>query len=437
MDPRLLEKFINAVKKYHLIQRGDKILVGLSGGPDSVFLVKILMDTKNYLGTEIGCIHINHLLRGEESFRDEEFCKALCKELGVPLIIERVNVMESKKRGESIEEAARRLRYDKFLEVAKTKGFSKVALAHTASDVVESFFINLIRGSGIWGLRGMPVKRDLFIRPLIFIFREEILTYLKSNGIPYVIDSTNLEPIHLRNAIRLRLIPLLQELRQGSLEKVRETTEIVGDIVEYLEDIMLEIEKQSLIKTYPFILLIDYTSFSKYHNALQSLFIGKKLGLTYDDLKRLWEIIRGKKIGKMHSYYVYSSKSEIAILPEEQKIIKRELGASDFPLVLEDLNMRFVLEQDDAKSNFCVGLDEMAFPIVVRGIESGDRISGKKVSEIFERKKIPAWKRRLYPAFIKNGEIFWIPGIFRKNLGDGLFVKIKKVKEDEYWLFDN
>ncbi|MGB9824811.1 MAG: tRNA lysidine(34) synthetase TilS [Candidatus Hydrothermia bacterium] len=437
MDPRLLEKFINAVKKYHLIEKGDKILVGLSGGPDSVFLLKILLDTKDYFGTEIGCLHINHLLRGEESFRDEEFCKKLCEEFGIPLITERVNVRESKMPSESIEEAARRLRYDRFREVAMTKGFNKVALAHTASDVVESFFINLIRGAGIWGLRGMPVKRDIFIRPLIFIFREDILTYLENTGLPHVIDSTNLEPVYLRNAIRLRLIPLFEELRKGSLEKVRETTELVGDLIEYLEEMMLEIEKKCSINSYPFVLLIDYSSFLNYHNSLQSLFLCKRLGLTYDDLKILWEIVKGKKIGKMRNYYVYTSKTEIAIFPEEQKIIKRELELSDFPLVLEDLNMRFVLEKDGSENNYCVGLDSKSFPIFVKGIGSGDRLSGRRVSEIFERKKIPAWKRSLYPAFVKNGEIFWIPGIFRKDLGSDLFIKLKKVRQDEYWLFDN
>ncbi len=437
MDPKLLEKFILAVNRYNLIEKGDKVLIGLSGGPDSVFLLRILLETRIYLGIDIACVHINHLLRGDESYRDENFCRRLCESHRIPLFIERVNVREFKLPKESLEEAARRVRFQKFYEIAQRNGFNKIALAHTASDMVESFFINLLRGAGIWGLRGIPVKRDIIIRPLIYIYRDEIIKYLDESGFDYVIDSTNLDTKFLRNAVRLRLIPLLEELRMGSIEKVRETTEIVNNLINYLDAQLGEIAANCLKRSYPFVTLIDYTRFAKYHSVLQELFLHKHCNLKYDEFRQIFDIIMRRKVGRVGNYKVYASAAELCFVNSTITINEELISEDDFPIVLEDLNFSFTLTQTGEGSKFSVGVNRDTFPLLLRGFRAGDKVEGKKVSSFFDNRKIPAWKRNFYPVLQKGTEIFWIPGIYRKDLGNELYINIGKVHDGEYWIFDN
>jgi tRNA(Ile)-lysidine synthase len=152
MDPILLEKFIKAVKKYNMIQKGDKILVGFSGGPDSVFLVEILKEVRDYFGIGFSCLHVNHMLRGEESFRDEAFCKEFCSKEMMELFIERVDVRSLKREGESIEETARRLRYEKFTEYWKRVVLIK-SLSLTRPQIPSRLFSSTFEGHGGDGIK--------------------------------------------------------------------------------------------------------------------------------------------------------------------------------------------------------------------------------------------------------------------------------------------
>ncbi len=437
MDPILLEKVIKAVKKYEMLNSGDKILIGFSGGPDSVFLVDVLSSLKDFFNIELACIHINHLLRGDESLRDENFCREFCKARGIPLYVERIDIKSTMEEDESTEVAARRVRYQKFEEYLDRLHFNKVALAHTASDSVETFFINLLRGTGVLGLKGIPAVRDRVIRPLIFIERDEILNYLKQSGIPFVVDSSNLSLEYLRNKVRLELIPLLERIRAGSFQKIRETSEIMAEIVESLQSELDTMKSLLKIEAFNWCLLIDCTRLENYPIFMQKLFLLKEFSLTFDEFEILWNLIRSKKDGFVDKLKVVADKEEIFIAPRDHELPIKTIYADSLPLKLEDFNLEVRIIKDSKGGTLSCPLEGDVFPLVIRQRRPGDTYLGKNLSDWFYRKKIRRWKRDYIPVFEKNGEILWVPGLPRKESPAKYFLEVVKINEQRFWIFDN
>ncbi len=195
-----------------MLHEGDKVIVGLSGGADSCALLWLLCSLRESMGFEVYACHINHQLRGEEADRDEEFSRELCKRLDVELFVLKKDVgAEAKKRKIGTEQCGREIRYEFFAEKAEPLG-AKIATAHTASDNAETVLFNLVRGSGLSGLCGIPPVRDNIIRPLIGCTREETESYCRKNGIDYVTDSSNLGREYTRNKLRLDVMPTLREI---------------------------------------------------------------------------------------------------------------------------------------------------------------------------------------------------------------------------------
>ena len=190
----MLNKVAKTIEKYNMIKKSERILVGLSGGADSVSLLLCLRE----LGYDISACHINHQLRGDESLRDENFCIKLCRDLDIPIDVHRINVKEyCKMNSTSLEDGARKLRYNIFSN-AETE---KIATAHTLSDCFETLLFNIVRGTGLKGLCSIPPVRDNIIRPLIDCTREDILEFLKKHNQSFVTDSTNLETEFTRNKV--------------------------------------------------------------------------------------------------------------------------------------------------------------------------------------------------------------------------------------------
>ncbi len=186
---------------------GKRIWVGVSGGPDSVFLFEYLINRKSRSDFHLTVLHVNHMLRGVESDEDEEFVRSLAKKHSVPLIVERVDVSSLKKRGESLEEAARRLRYEVFSKYDSE--YDYFFTAHNLDDNVETVIFNFFRGTGVRGLAGIPPVRGKFIRPLLEVSRGEILDFIRREGIPFRIDATNFDTVYTRNLIRHEILPYL------------------------------------------------------------------------------------------------------------------------------------------------------------------------------------------------------------------------------------
>ncbi len=201
---------LEAVRRYSLLDGGERnVTVALSGGADSMALLHALNNLKGELGITLSAAHLNHMIRGDEAYRDEEFVKRQCAALDIPLFTERADIPKiAADMGISTELAARWVRYE-FLERV-SKGF--IATAHTASDNLETVLFNITRGSALNGLCGIPAKRGRIIRPLLLCTRAQIEEYCEKNGIPYVFDSTNSSDDYTRNKIRHNAVPVLKEI---------------------------------------------------------------------------------------------------------------------------------------------------------------------------------------------------------------------------------
>ena len=212
-----------------MTENAEKIAVALSGGADSVSLLRALRSLSKELGISVFACHLNHGLRGADSDADEQFCINLCEELQIPLKTKRVNIADLREKHESVEEAARRVRYGFFCEFLETLGENAVlATAHTASDNAETVLFNLTRGTGADGLCGIPPTRKMgnfrVIRPLIYCTRADVEEYLGGLGQDYVTDKTNLSDEYSRNRIRLNVLPELQKINPSVVETIGRMT---------------------------------------------------------------------------------------------------------------------------------------------------------------------------------------------------------------------
>lgn len=211
-------KALKAVENYGMLTNVDKVIVGLSGGADSVALLHFLNRHREKLGYELQAAHVNHLLRGDESERDEQFVRELCRKMSIKLDVLRVDIdAESKCRGIGQEECGRQVRYDFFRSLSGEN--TVIATAHTLSDSLETVLLNMTRGAGLHGLCGIPAVRDNIIRPLIECTRQEVEQYCADNGLSFVNDSSNFTRDYNRNIVRLDIIPKLLEINP-SLYKV-------------------------------------------------------------------------------------------------------------------------------------------------------------------------------------------------------------------------
>jgi len=218
----ILEKVKNTIKKYKLIQKGERIVVGVSGGPDSVALLYLLNSLKKELKIRLYIAHLDHMLRSD-SYKDREFVESLSRKLKIPITTTQINIKELAKRG-SVEEIARNLRLGFFFKVAKDVKAKKIALGHNLDDQAETVLMRMLRGTGLYGLSGILPKRNIagfeIIRPLIEVRRKEIEGFLKRKKIKPRIDVSNLEDIYFRNKIRNKLLPLLEKRYNRNIKEV-------------------------------------------------------------------------------------------------------------------------------------------------------------------------------------------------------------------------
>lgn len=235
------EKFLNTVRDYNLIESGDVIVVGVSGGPDSITLLTCLNKYKEKFNYKIIVAHINHLIR-KDSTEDEQFVENYCKKNNIPVFIKRAKVEEiAKKQKRGTEETGRKIRYDFFNEVLEKNNANKIAIAHNMNDNAETMILNLIRGTGLQGLEGIRPRNNNIIRPLINCKREEIESYCKKNNLNPRIDSTNSENIYRRNIIRNKILPSLKEINPNIVETLSRTTKIIRENNTYIKESSQEI----------------------------------------------------------------------------------------------------------------------------------------------------------------------------------------------------
>lgn len=231
-----LENIKEFMNKFHMTQPGEKVLVGLSGGADSVCLFFVLLALKEQLGIELGAVHVNHCLR-ESADHDELFVSNLCREKGIVLYTYKIDVAaRAESERISTEEAGRNARYECFEDAMKKSGAVKVAVAHHKNDCAETMLFHLGRGTGLQGLAGIRPVRDRIIRPLLCLEKSEIEAYLSECGQAYVTDETNASSEYSRNRMRMEVLPVLSDICPGAVEHIAFAGEMLTEVSDYLKE---------------------------------------------------------------------------------------------------------------------------------------------------------------------------------------------------------
>ena len=439
----MYKKVMSYIKDNNLIKSGDKVLVALSGGPDSVCLLNILYNLKAELNIEVGAAHLNHLLRDKDAFEDEEYVKTLCKSLDIPCFVKRVDINKySKDKKMSSEMAGRDARYNFFDDIVKDEGYTKIATAHNANDQAETILFRLMRGSGIEGLCGIKVRRDKIIRPILCLSRKEVEEYIEINNLKPRIDKTNFEKIYNRNKIRLDMIPyikenfnedIIQTLNRMSVLLQKDNEFIENSARSFYEKHCIEQSDYFIIKKEMFdnkeavvtrVIRYALTNFSKTH---------------YDfEMKHIYEICNlaknnsGKAIDLPNKIYAENIYGDIYIkerininnIDVKQEIVVNKNEINGKKIFFNDENIEFsVLKNDsnlDLNQNNLIkyfDFDKINDSISLRKRKNGDKIiplgmkGSKKIKDLFIDMKVPKEERDCIPLLCFDENISWIVGI--------------------------
>ena len=235
----LKEEVLKTIETYNLIEMNDKIVIGVSGGPDSICLLHVLYGLKEKLGIEIVVAHVNHMLRDVADL-ETEYVQNFCKKLGIQCYVKKADILEiSKTQKKGTEEVGRQIRYDFFDEVAKKTNSNKIATAHNSNDRAETVILNILRGSGLSGLKGIePIRDNKYIRPLINTDRQDIENYCNDNKLEPKYDKTNNENIYTRNKVRNTVIPYIKkEINPNIIKTINRLSSLATEENEYLQAI--------------------------------------------------------------------------------------------------------------------------------------------------------------------------------------------------------
>ena len=417
----LFREILKVNKKYNLIENNDTIVVGFSGGPDSVFLVEMLKKLQNFINFKIYLVHINHLLRGEDADSDEKFSIEYAKKNNLEIFIKKIPVKEiAKEVGKTLEEVGREERYKFFSEIYKKIGANKIATAHNKDDQIETFLFRLIRGASLQGLEGIKIKNNNIIRPISEIYKKDILNYLNKNEIQYKIDKTNFENDFTRNSIRLDLIPFIE--KRYNIKFKEKIFSLIEEIRENNQNNSLNLS--DFIDSENRIILEKIKFLSNFNKRnLLGIFLNKKnITVNRNKIDEIESLIRSngtKKIDMNKNYrivkdytylYIEEKKENCSInnrtvklkIPSEQIFDNFKISVN----VVENLNI------PKQKNQYL--LDALYNDIIeVRYRKDGDRIfldenHSKKVKEVFIEQKIPKDMRDRLPIFLYNNKIFWI-----------------------------
>ena len=421
----LLQKFGEYIGEHSLVMPDDKVLLAVSGGVDSMVMLSLFARS----GYQIGVAHCNFQLRGPEAEEDELLVEQLAAQYGVPHYNIRFDTKgEVERSGDSVQMAARRLRYAWFDELCEKHGYTRIAIAHHADDSVETFFINLLRGTGLRGLTGIHVVNGKLIRPLLFATRKDILEYALANHIQFREDSSNLSTKYLRNKIRLGLVPRIREINPHFSEVMSSNVQRLTDAQRFIDSGMAVIRNE-IVETHGEDMVIDP---SRINPSLPVGFVIYELlhdygfkGAVIDQLYAALE--NGDGSGKR-----FYSKDRIAYI-DRQKIILSPISDEDSCSMEVDprhspvycgnsaLHFEFV-EIDDVETlnvpeNVALlDMERLHFPMVVRRWNDGDSFipfgmdGRKKVSDYLVDAKVPMPDKKRQFVLISGDDIVWLVG---------------------------
>lgn len=407
-----------AIKDFSLLgdYRNATVTVALSGGADSMALLHLLHSNREELGINVEAAHFNHLIRGDEAERDEQFVKEQCKLLGIKLYSGQGDVPAySKEKGISLETAAREMRYDYLSRVNK----DFVATAHTASDNLETVIFNIARGTALDGLCGIPPKRDIFIRPLIYCSRKQIEDYCKENNISYVTDSTNLSDDYTRNKIRHNVVPVLKEINPSVERAVIRMSSSLKEDSEYLSKTAENVIKASVDESGRLltdnIVALDYSVKSRVvKKYAESVMKTKNLEAVHIEAM-VSALSEGGKVSLPQGWFADFSRGRFSV----SKVDTAQV-APVYNVDITEINRDF-LENGEIVNNLflknSIDCDKIVGEYVLRTRLSGDSIRlknrgcTKALTKLYNENNIPIDERDALPVVADQKGVIWIHGI--------------------------
>ncbi len=451
------------IRAHRMLQTGDAVLLGVSGGPDSTALAHIMADIAPRLGLTLGAAHLNHALRGKDADRDARFASDLAEKMGMPFFMERKNVRAYGRTHKlSPEDAARQVRYDFFFRVMRENGFTRLALGHHADDNAELILMNLMRGCGLSGLGGMPaVREDGVIRPLIRQTKSDILSYLAGLGADFVTDASNTDMRFTRNRIRNRLLPMIREQFNPNIVTALNRLARLSTAEEaWAETAARQAYADCLASEADGLLCFSAEKLAALHPAACKRVIrmavrrikGDLKGVSLSHVSAVEQMIRRHpKNGELH----LSKEVRVRADGDELCVMKTAAAPADAPsfeyllagpgaLFIPEIKGRLIATEHAAseiaarrhseKNIAFFDRDAVSFPMVVRNWKSGDRFhplgmkGRQKLSDMFINNKIPQDQRRNYPIIISNEDIIWIGGLRTGNAGKITSVTVNVLK---------
>ncbi len=428
---------LNTVKKYiianNLIERGDRVIVAVSGGPDSMALLHILKTLASEMQLELVAAHINHGLRPEAE-AEEHFVAEQCEGWNIPCYTKVVNVRElARQEKTSLEDAGRRARYRYLNALLGDLRASSIATAHHHDDQAETVLLHLLRGSGMQGLRGIMPRSGQLIRPLLSVGKEELLSYLREHNIKFCLDQSNEDPTFIRNRIRHQLLPQLkQDYNPRIVENLNRLADIARAENELVENEMEAYWTQVLIEEGANTIVLDNLRLSSQGLAVRRRIIMRafaqlsgQAGWEAQDVEKVLELS-----SKMGSAKIIDLKKQVRVNKSYDRIIitRSWLEVADFCMEItvpgqvdlpQNNSYHFILHEArryiPEKEDIYLDYDKIKLPLVLRSRREGDVFQPrgfeghKRLKKYFMEQKIPSWERNMVPVLAsQDGEIYAI-----------------------------
>ncbi|MFO7556464.1 MAG: tRNA lysidine(34) synthetase TilS [Desulfobacterales bacterium] len=454
MSNKLFQTVEKTITTYEMLKPKHSVVIGVSGGPDSVALLHILLALAPRLSLRLGVAHLNHCLRRIDSDNDAQFVETLARKFNLPCYIQKKNVRNYQiKNRLSLEEAARSVRYTFLNTVAKTKGYNKIALGHHSDDNAELVLMNLFRGSGTLGLSGIPpVRGDKIIRPLIQVSRSELIEFLIQNNLKYVSDASNEDTRYLRNRVRHNLIPMLKTAYNPKIsETLNRLSSIIKSEEEWLEVVVNPFFEKAVFHVQEDHIALSIHMVNRYHVALQRRIIRMAIEKIKGNLRRIRFVNIDSVIGLLGNSQtcgnidlpdgirIQKKRDNLDIFREKNALcdLKLKSESSDtltFECKIEGPDSVFIKEirahikftemsienvPDYRYTGQYTNLfdkDILNFPMVLRNFRPGDAFKPlgaggtQKLKKYFIDKKVPRNERIKCPILLSGGKIIWVVG---------------------------
>ena len=441
-DRPVKEAILSFADRYQMLPPGTSVLVGFSGGADSVCLLSILWDAAAERNLRVGAVHLNHRLRGETADRDECFCRSFCNDRGIPFFSASRSVAQyAAEHKMGTEEAAREVRYSFFEEIADQNGYERIATAHNADDQLETLLFRLARGTGLSGLRGIPPIRGRFLRPMLRVGKEEILRYLRENGLPHVTDETNADPSYSRNYIRSEIVPRMKKVNPGALRAAADLSECAAEDDSYLSSLAgayslsdgaaklsslpdpvlrrvlrREAEKLGMTLSFP-----ETTAAVKVVRSKEARAASPMPGRT-DFRKDRDTLFFGNGKSDPQSSLILTDEGAYFLLRTEDREDAVFFAKTPFPpeadAIIKDLKNIYKLSMQANLNS-----DKIEKTITLRSRLPGDRYRfggmTREVKKLFSDRKLTEAQRDSLPIFADTDGVLWIPGFPPREEGNG------------------